>query len=276
MKTVPAGLQDHLNEAVLKLAYCWKITRQDGVIKAFTNHAADLQIGGINYSSVQGFDASAIDNTADLAVNGLDIFGSIDSEELTEADLQAGLYNYAEVLIFMVRYDNPAAGQVILRRGWLGEVSRSGNKFVAELRSLTDAYNQATMCEIYTPTCRANLGDARCQLNLASYTHTGIVTAVTSRRTFNASGLTQATGYFDFGVLTWTTGANTGLKAEIKTWNLDDHEFEFFLPMPYEIAVDDEFSAHIGCNKTKEACKALGNYVNFRGEPDIPGPEALF
>jgi hypothetical protein len=67
--------------------------------------------------------------------------------------------------------------------------------FRAELRGLSQALSQQIV-ELYTPDCRADLGDARCKVNLAALTVTGAITAVTDRRSFadSARGEASITG----------------------------------------------------------------------------------
>ena len=43
MKTISAGLAQHLAGEVTTLATCWKITRRDSVVLGFTDHVFDLR-----------------------------------------------------------------------------------------------------------------------------------------------------------------------------------------------------------------------------------------
>jgi uncharacterized phage protein (TIGR02218 family) len=50
-----------------------------------------------------------------------------------------------------------------------------------------------------------------------------------------------------------------------------------FLPMPFPIEVGDTLGLYAGCNKLISTCTAkFANWHNFRGEPYIPGPDALY
>ena len=42
---------------------------------------------------------------------------------ITEDDLRAGQYDFAEVRMFLVNHENLGQGILKLRRGWLGEVA---------------------------------------------------------------------------------------------------------------------------------------------------------
>ena len=90
--------------------------------------------------------------------------GVFDSAEITEEDLRAGLFDGAEVRVFLVNWADPSQGALKLRRGWLGEVvATERGVFRAELRGLVQALSQ-TVGELFTPECRADLGDARCRV----------------------------------------------------------------------------------------------------------------
>ena len=74
-----------------------------------------------------------------------------DSDQITEADLRAGLFDHAEVTIILVNWDDPAQGGVILRRGWFGEVQTAETGiFRTELRGLAQALSQR-IGELYSP-----------------------------------------------------------------------------------------------------------------------------
>jgi len=277
MKTIPHDLQTHLESSTVTLTYCWKVTRQDGVIKGFTSHTSDLVVGGVTYQAATGYKASAVSQSEGLNVDDLDVIGILGSLGLSEADLLAGLYDHAEILVFLANYVNPAMGTVILRRGWIGQVIKGDATFTAELRSLIDALQGGAVGKIATPTCQADLGDTYCQVVLASYTHNGAVTAVTSRREFTVSGLSQTDNYYQFGLLTWTSGANDGLQMEVKEWTLSSGKLKLMLPMPYDAAIADTFDVTAGCNKTRDQCYArFSNVVNMKfAFPDLPGLKGL-
>ncbi|MEW5708784.1 MAG: DUF2163 domain-containing protein [Pseudomonadota bacterium] len=270
MKSIPSALLNHLKSEVTTLATCWKVTRHDGQVFAFTDHVEDLVIEGVTYRAATGYTPTAVATSADLAVDNLDVEGLLDDPAITEADLMAGKWDDARVEIFQINYRDPALGKLFLRAGHLGEVRVEDGRFIAELRGLTQALAR-TLGELYSPICRADLGDARCKVNLAAFTVTGSVTATVSNRVFEDSARTETAGWFDYGLLTWTSGANVGLSMEVKTYI--PGQFELTLPMPYAIAVGDGYSVYAGCQKRLvEDCKnKFGNVVNFRGEPHIPG-----
>ena len=148
-----------------------------------------------------------------------------------------------------------------------------GGQFVAEMRGLTSQLQQV-IGNVYTSSCRAALGDAKCGINLSALTVTGAVTAIETAYAFTDSTKTQANDYFADGVVHFTSGANYGLSMEVRDFTAG--RFGLFLPMPYGIALGDTFTVSAGCDKQFDTCVSkFHNAVNFRGEPDVPGTDKL-
>lgn len=278
MKTISSGMASHLDGEVLTLATCWKITRRDGVAMGFCDHDADIVFGGLVYAAASGFTPTAIEANASLGVDNLDIEGMISAADIREEDIAAGKYDFAEVEIFKINYEDAAAGKIILRTGWLGEVTTDGRHFSAEVRGLSQKLAQ-NIGELYSPSCRASLGDARCKVNLAAHTYSGTVAAVINAEHIKASAFSQPSGSFTGGTITFTSGSNAGTGMEVKEHfyrpgNLA--ELVLCLPMPYLPGVGDTFSLSRGCDKTLATCRGVfSNVLNFRGEPHVPGLDKM-
>ncbi len=235
MKTISPALQAHLDGELTTLADLVKITRADGVVKAFTSHDADLVVDGVTYVADGSFAAHAFDNAAALKADSAAIEGILDSALLSENEIKAGLYDHARIDVYVCNWSDPAQGVVPLRRGWLGEVRLAGGRYVAELRGLHDLL-QRTVGDTYTPECRYDLGDARCGVNVAALTVAGSVSGVADRVVFTDAARTEAAGVFNYGKLVWTSGANTGLSMEVQNWDAASRTFTLWLPMPNNVA----------------------------------------
>ncbi len=273
MKTIPAALQTHLNGEVTTLATCWKLKLKSGTIMGFTDFEKDLVISSVTYQSISGFVGSAVSTSSDLAVDNMDLEGMLRSDAIKEQDIMAGIYDYAEIEIFQVNYNDVSQGVANLKRGRLGEVQVKGQNFVVEVRGLTQSLSQE-IGEYYSPACRANLGDTRCKVNLTPHTKTGSVTGITSTQQFLDTARTEAIGYFNFGKITFTSGLNNGLSVEVKEYS--PGKITLVMPMPYTIAVGNTYTIIAGCDKTLVTCKnTFSNVVNFRGEPHVPGSDRM-
>lgn len=77
-------------------------------------------------------------------------------------------------------------------------------------------------------------------------------------------------GYFDGGLITFTSGACVGLSMEVKAYV--PGQITLHLPLPYAVAAGDGYSLIAGCDKSLATCRdRFANVVNFRGEPYLPG-----
>lgn len=271
MKTASSALASHIAGEISTLATCWKVTRKDGTVLGFTDHDQNINFSSVQYQASSGYSRSAIHAIADLSVDNLDIQSALDSEMLVAADLRDGLWDNAEVEIFLVNWQNLTQGKITLKRGTIGQVELQDGFFKAELRGLTQALQQQIV-ELYTPDCRADLGDARCKVDLAPLTMTGTVTAATDQYGFTDSLRTEADNYWNGGLVVWTGGANEGRKMEISTFAAG--VFTLFLPMPNVITAGDTYSMQPGCDKSFATCQSrYNNVANFRGEPNVPGTD---
>lgn len=162
MKAITSALEDHLEQEVTTLASCWELIRVDGTTLYFTDHDRDIEFNGNTYESAYGYARTAVANDSSMSVDNLDLVGILDSNTITEEQLRSGLYDYAEIRVFIVNWDDLSQGELKIRRGWLGEVMlmRDGT-FKAELRGMSQVYQQR-IGELYSPECRVDLGDARC------------------------------------------------------------------------------------------------------------------
>jgi uncharacterized phage protein (TIGR02218 family) len=168
MRTLPPSMQASLESGVTTFCRCWLLVRTDGVKLGFTDHDRDITFDGVTYEALAGISASAINATDALNIDTTDITGALQSDHLNEADLAAGLYDNASLTLFLVDWSNPADRDIAFA-GSIGEVSRGLNVFKAEMRGLSHALNQPTG-RVYQRLCDADLGDARCTIDLTSPT----------------------------------------------------------------------------------------------------------
>jgi uncharacterized phage protein (TIGR02218 family) len=279
MRPVPSALQTKLDSGVTTLARCWKLTRRDSVVMGFTDHDRDLVMSGVTFRAGTGFTSSEAASRFDLSVDGAEISGALADDSLTEADLAAGRFDAAQVETWLVDWSDPSL-KVLTARGTLGEVRREGQAFTAELRGLADLLSQESG-RLYTAKCGADLGDARCKVDLTNpaLRGAGAITVVEGTSIFVASGLDGfADMLFSAGRLTWSSGANAGLAIEIKEHRLvaGHARLTLWQAMPEGIAIGDSFAVTAGCDKTFATCRArFANTDNFRGFPQIPGNDFL-
>lgn len=275
MRTLPAGMQAHLDAGTTTLAFCWKVTRKDGTVLGFTQHDRALSFDGVDYEPESGVTASEIEASLGLSVDNLDVAGLLKSDVITEDDIAAGYYDNADVEIWLVNWAS-IAQRLLIGAGNLGEVTRGEVGFTAELRGLAHRLQQSRG-RLFQKYCDADLGDARCGIDLddPSYMGTGTVAAVATDGSFNASGLDGfASHHFSRGRVLWLTGDNAGLQHEVRSHTNASSVVTVALWIPPFAAIEigDTFEIRAGCDKTFATCKSkFSNAVNFRGFPTMPG-----
>lgn len=279
MKTITSDLNDHAAQSTTSFATCWKVVRTDDEIFGFTDHDKDLTVPvgvGVLYKARTGYTRTTIETSSSLAVDNLDLEGIFDDASITELDIVAGLWDYADVEIFQVNWADLTQGVCKMRKGRLGEVKAGRSTFVTELRGLLQNVQQE-VGRVFGPQCDADLFDARCAVDPIAFTDTAAVTAVTSRRVFAASSLSRADGFFDAGKVTFTSGDNNGLSMEVKLSLNAGGAIQLQLPMPFDVQVGDTFTIRAGCaEKSLSMCRdKFSNVINFRGFPYVPGTDQM-
>ncbi|MFM7630877.1 MAG: DUF2163 domain-containing protein [Alphaproteobacteria bacterium] len=280
MKTISPFLLQHLQGCVTTLATCFKITRLDGVVFGFTSWDRPLMLDGLSYQPTESLVGSALESTADLTPDNLDIQGALNHDVLDAADLMSGVYDGASVDVFRVNYqDLPSSltdTRILwLRRAVIATVSFENGRFVAELRGLTEKLKKAHL-DLYSPTCRARrLGDWSCGISLSSHQNTHTVTVVHDGRRFSASNA-KADDYYRFGIVRWTSGPNAGREFVVKGYTAG--QFTLAFAPPFAVAVGNTFVATRGCDRQFSTCRDVFNNVkNFRGDPPhlLPGEDKI-
>ena len=164
-KTITTPGKTALAAEVTRMCLALKITRRDGDIFYFTDHDADLTIGGHIYASSVGWTRMAITRDSHMAVDNSTLVAMIDDAFITVDDMRAGKFDSCEVQIYAVLdWADLSLGTLDLGKTTSGEVivTPSG-LFTTEVRGLLQRL-QNNVSEVYTPWCRADLGDTRCKI----------------------------------------------------------------------------------------------------------------
>lgn len=276
-------LADHM-PCLTRWAQTWLITRQDGQQFAYTTLDRPLTFHGITYQPCESLIASASESsTAAGSTGSMELSGTITDAGIKEEELFQGLFDGATVEVWNVPWIN-AGGEtpVRLMAGTTGDSTQGVLGFTAEVISPGAKAQQKPLLDVYTPQCRWKLGDTRCTVDLSALTVSGTVTASAipaapnsaTRRTFTDTSRTEATDFFNYGSVTFTSGLNNGLSAEVKSFS--NGTFVLWAPVLHPISVGDTYTARPGCDKAPDTCKTkFDNFDNYGGFPDVPGQDAI-
>jgi uncharacterized phage protein (TIGR02218 family) len=276
----PEPLQDHVQREVTTVCHCWRLTRADATVIGFTDHDRPLAVDGTAFEPESGLNASEARDTLGLAIDTVDVEGALSSERISDADIAAGLYDGATVETLLVNWRNPT-DFVLLRKATVGKITRSDQGFVAELESIVHALDRPNGRYV-SRSCDAELGDARCKVNLEvpGRMSAGVVVSVEMPGAFLVSGLDGfGQDWFTHGVLSWTSGPLAGRTARVEAHRKDAAGVRLTLRPDGAVAAaaGDSFTLTAGCDKKFSTCKAkFANPLNFRGFPHLPGNDAAY
>ena len=277
MKTIPSALQAKLDSGATTLCLCWKLLPANGrPAIGFTDHDRDIVFGGVVYRARAGLAGSEATDRLGFSAAALEVAGALTSDDLTESDLAAGVYDGATIEVWLVDWRTPAV-RTLLRTGTVGRVRRGEMHFEAEIRGLAVPLAQPRG-RVCAAGCDAVIGDARCGVDLSDPRYEGLggVEAAPSASVLVASGLDAfAEGWFTHGRLTFAEGPLDNTSWEVKTHTRADAgrvRIELWRPLPRAPAAGTTFVITAGCDRRFETCREkFANALNFRGFPHMPG-----
>lgn len=276
MKSISAALSAHLDQEVTTLASCWKVVRKDGQEFFFTDHDQDIVFEGDTYEAESSYDRTAVANGSDMGVDNMDVAGILDSDKISELDMRNGLFNRADVYVFIVNWSNPSQGALAVRRGWFGEVSLTDTgKFTTEIRGLAQALSH-NFIEVYSAECRADFCDSRCKLSITTFEFPAVVENSASRdHLVIVAGAAIPSQGINPGTIRFVDGENAGRVIEIIGYNATTRTLELFEPVGYPITAGTNLVLAPGCDGSLTRCKFYNNVINRRAEDYVPGNDEL-
>lgn len=280
MRTVPAGLADHLQGAATTTCHAWRLTRCDGLVLGFTEHDHDLSFDGTVFAAVSGFQAGEVETGLGLSADAAQVLGAFSAQAITRDDLAAGRYDGALVETFLTNWQAPTNFMKLSTRE-LGEVRSGPDVFHAELRSLAARLDRP-QGRIYAKSCDAELGDSRCRVGLddPAFKASDTVLEAQNETQISAAGLSGfAAGWFARGRIKFSSGALAGLEFAIAEHWLEGAIAYLTLWQPADMKPEpgDAFTVSAGCNKQHDTCRMkFANLVNFQGFPFMPGSDFAY
>ena len=272
-----AALKEHLNGESTTVAYCWRLTAPSGLSLGFTTHDHPITLLGKTYEPGIGLDGTQAMAQSDFQAGQEEALGFLSSDSLTEQDLNAGLWDNAEIEVYLVNWQSPEQHQ-LLRRGSLGEVTRDASVFRAEFRSLAAKLSEPKGRQL-SHQCHADLGDANCGIDLDTYTkHVSITGKETGNRLVLEGNDEISADWWSFGRLTFQSGpyANQPLRIAAHAIEQSQHKLTLWAPLLLELTYPLTATLSAGCDKGWGTCQAkFQNSDNFRGFPHMPGNDFI-
>jgi uncharacterized phage protein (TIGR02218 family) len=288
MKPASSALITYLNVAraspdvPLLMADVFTFTLRSGLILTYTNVDVSFTYGGATYLA----NSILIDGLKYKASVGLEV----DQQQITVSALATdtvtggapflqalrdGTFDGCEIerdrVFFSDRIGGTAIGAVTLFKGRLGTVDQIG-RTSAKLTVNSDLVllDIDMPRNIYQPTCLHTLYDSGCTLVKNAFGTNG---AVGSGSTASVINWTGASANFQQGSITFTSGANVGVTANVNAVTAGA-SLTLGSPLQSAPSAGDTFTVYYGCDHTPGTCQSkFSNLANFRAFPYVPPPQ---
>ena len=280
MRTIPNELVAELASGVTTLCRCWRVIRQDEVIFGFTDHDRDLTFSGVVFQASSGLESSEAVSSLGFSVGSSEIIGALVADAIREEDIVSGIWDNALVEVWLVDWRDTAR-RMLFDSGQIGEITRSGKGFTAEVRSLAHQFDQ-DKGRRYEALCSAALGDAHCSIDLSTSDRSSVTTVanVLDDSTFAVALMSHfVAGAFTHGRVIFTPGLPEEFSLPIQSHTrMSGHDVISLWSPPITPLIQGAFiRLEMGCDKYFSTCRdRFSNAANFRGFPHIPGNDFLF
>lgn len=304
MKSATTLTQSILSSGIYELVELYDITLATGQTYHFT--AGEVPLSGISVTTKQGTQGpfnyvTGLTTVRDKLTQktGTDagsmdlLMANSDGSAPTLAGypiMQAARYGFLDGAKVQLNklFLNPSIGVNTNAVGWfLGTIQDiDADRFLLHI-TLEDflAYlgNQQMPRLLFQVGCFHNVYDQGCGLLKANFTSTGTISSVGDSAHF-VTNLSQVSGYFNAGVLTFTSGALNGVQGPVNSFTQSSGgAFAMRFPFPVAPSVGDTFSVYPWCNKQQATCSnastsvgpPFNNLAHFAGQPYIPVPETI-
>lgn len=266
-------------------ARCLWIALRDGTVIGMTDHdrdiivdMADISDVPVTFRSATGLLPSDVTTAIGLDADNFEVEGPL-ADIITKTDVLGGRFARARVRLFEVDWNEawPAVGAIL--QGKLADSSIKGSRYVFEIRSDTEAFQQ-TIGRLITPYCDAEFGDSRCTKAVPQFA--AEITAVTNafKFTLDLAG-SYANDYFTYGKVEFTSGELAATDpVEVFAYIGSSGLVTLLVPLAKEPEIGDQLIIKTGCSFLKKSdtanlqtCHFYDNVVNFRGMDQVPGSD---
>lgn len=268
----------------LNKADLYTLTLAGGTVYRWSGSDVALSGGGHTWTLGPGLKRSRVRFTVGVEVDTLtltinDNVGTTINGQALIPFIRAGGLMGARLQLdraFWGPEDAGPVGALLWFIGRIAEIPRL-DRYEAQLSIRSDLELLDVMIprDVYQPGCLNTLYDSACGINRAALTVGSTASSGTdATRTVFGHSLAQAAGYFDLGVVTFTSGANANISRTVKRHV--SGQITVLSPFPFAVDAGDAFAIYPGCDKTQATCtNKFLNVVHFRGMPYIPVPETV-
>jgi uncharacterized phage protein (TIGR02218 family) len=283
-----AALLNGSSNATLRMADVYTFTLASGTVLRYTSADATVVVNGVSWSVGPVLQRGSIKLSVGISVDTLQVDLAADPAiqvggvGLVPFIVAGGFVN-ARLDLYRVFYGPGAGllsptGMLVLFTGRVAEITGGRHLKTLQVKSDTELLDVMLPREVYQAGCLNTLFDAACGVVRASFTFTGTATGASdASRTSFPHAMAQAAGYFELGVITFTSGPNSGISRTVRHHTAG--AIVTSLAWPFAVANGHAFSVTAGCDKmggVGGTCDVkFSNLARFRGMPYVPAPSTV-
>lgn len=244
---------------------CVKITGENEEF-LYNSYYKNLNLNGKTYQSGYLVNLSEIESTNSFSNDNLEINIWLNCKLLEQIN-GSGFDSKGEVEIYLINSENENEAEPIWK-GHVGQFTICGSVIKIEARGVTYRLNNlVTKC--YSPTCRAQLGDADCQVNIKDFTENAKVSKLSGKGIYLDLAYEKLVKLKN-AKIKFISGKASGEVFQVK--NVISGKVTFYSNQGFKLRIGDEVEISPSCDKNfQTCCNVFDNAVNFRAEPHLPG-----
>ena len=280
------------------VANLFTITLLDGTVLRYTDFQSPVKLSGNTFSDAgpyplwSGFSQKIGVEVDEAKMQLWALYTNLVESTAVLQLFGQGAFDGADVLVQRCIMPDPndgsvprpinfdtSAGAVTLMHGNISDINElDASHADFAIKSKKELLNIPFPWRTYQPSCQWTLYGAGCTLNQASFEVSGTVSAGSNNLLLNTD-LTNVNGDFTEGVITFTSGANSGVSRTVRLYQFvgtaTPAQVLLWLALPNTPAPGDSFTIVPGCDKQKSTCEIkFGNLINHGGFEFIPVAEA--
>lgn len=285
MKAASGPLLTLLNSGLdFEQADLWTITLSGGVVVRWSGADIALVSSGQTFALGPLISRGDISQRIGIDVDQLQVTLQADSSDLINGTplipfiRKRGLDGAIVKLerAFLPNWNSSVTGTINHFAGRVTAIDEiSGNLVQFTVSSWSVLLDQSMPTNLYQVGCLHSLYDAGCGLSAAAFASTGTVTGTPTAQLFNTT-LTPPANDFAQGRIVFTSGANAGISATVKS-NTGGGQILLIRNLPNVPAAGDAFTIYPGCDYTQARCTGrFNNLPHHKATPFVPVPETSF
>jgi len=262
----------------IALADLWTITPVTGAVMRWTSADIPITANGYTYLTGPLIKRGNTRLIATLEVDTLDVtietgetvmFGGIPfSHAAANGALDGATVKLERAFM---RVWGTVDATLHLFEGRVSAIDPRHTEVAIEVKSLLEILDSKWPRNLYQPGCNHQLYGAGCG---ATRTPVNGTVGAGSTTTLIKWANSQEAGYYDQGVIVFTSGQNNGARRTIKSANATG--LTIALPLTYPPAQGVTFEIVPGCDKCHSTCNTKFHRItSFRGFPWVPKPEMV-